>query len=237
MRTRTCGHNFYDVPPESRNGMSGKFDLAENIGYAVEEAVAWHTLGIVADSGKSIGTGTAILWRQRSLILTARHVIESSPADGISFHFRHEGTMKRSPLDELWSRPDIRYTRKVALEIRGMRCSKDTDLAALEVPREIDEQYRVKFFELGEGSVTPPSETLITMRGNPRDLAKAVAPGVLASFAMVQWARIQKRPLFEPYDPKSEFLVKFVAAEQGKHARGYSGIGNNSCGAHSAAQP
>src|SRR3989442_2581662 len=63
------------------------------------------------------------------------------------------------------------------------------------------------------------------MRGNPRDLAKAVAPGVLASFAMVQWARIQKTPLFEPCDPKSEFLVKFVAAEQGKHARGCSGAG------------
>ncbi len=117
------------------------------------------------------------------------------------------------------------YTRKVAIEIRGRYCSKDADLAALEVPRGIGEQYQVKFFELAEDLATPPPGTIVTMRGSSSDLAKAVAPGVLASFEVVQWARIQEKPLFEPFDPVSEFLLKFVAADKGIGARGFSGAG------------
>ena len=205
--------------------MCSKIDLIHNEGKAIEEAVAWHTLGIVADDGQSIGTGCAILWRKRSLILTARHVIESSPDDDIWFHFRHEGTMKRSPVQDLPSRRDVEYKPKVRIKIVGRCCSEDVDVAALEVQRSIEDEHSVRFFELAEESITPTAGTIITMRGYPSDLARVVVPGSAASFAMIQWSRIQDKPHFAPFDPALEFLTPFVAADQGKHARGFSGAG------------
>src|SRR5713226_6174556 len=92
---------------------SSEIDLINREGEAIEEAVAWHTVGIVGDDGQSIGTGTAILWRKSPLILTARHVVENSPDDDIWFYFRAEGTMKRSPIDELPNRRDVEYKPRV----------------------------------------------------------------------------------------------------------------------------
>src|SRR5437879_12523615 len=46
-----------------------------------------------------------------------------------------------------------------------------------------------------------------------------------AAFAQLQWSRIQEKPQFEPFDPSTEFLTAFVAANQGMHARGCSGAG------------
>lgn len=58
--------------------MHSKIDLINREGEAIEEAVAWHTVGIVADESQSIGTGSAVLWHEHPLIITARHVIEDS---------------------------------------------------------------------------------------------------------------------------------------------------------------
>src|SRR5262252_4729005 len=75
---------------------SKQLDLINREGEAIEEAVAWHTVGIIADEGQSIGTGSAILWRNHPLILTARHVIETSPDSDLWFHFRDACTMQLS---------------------------------------------------------------------------------------------------------------------------------------------
>jgi trypsin-like peptidase len=202
-----------------------QIDLINREGEAIEEAVAWHTVGIVADDGQSIGTGTAILWRQHSLILTARHVIEGSPDDDIWFYFRDEGTMKRSPIDELPNRRDVEYRSRVKIKIVGRCCLENADLAALEVERPTEEEHPVRFFELAQDSATPPSGTIINMRGYPFDLSRVVSPGSRAAFAMLQWSQIQETPRLHRFDPASEFLTRFVAADQGKHAPGFSGSG------------
>src|SRR5437879_122369 len=175
-------------------GMHSNIELIDREGEAIEEAVAWHTVGIVADDGQSIGTGSAILWRQRPLVLTAGHVIERSPDDDIWFYFRHEGTMKRFPIEELPNRRDVKYKAKVRIKIVGRYCSQNPDLAALEVERSIDCEHRVRLFELLEDSATPPSGTVITMRGYPSAQARVVLPGTAAAFAMLQWSRIQEQP-------------------------------------------
>jgi hypothetical protein len=205
--------------------MDRKIDLINREGEAIEEAVAWHTAGIVAEDGQSIGTGSAVLWRQHPLILTARHVIAGSPDDDIWLYFRHEGTMKRSRIDDLPNQRDVKYKTKVRVNIIGRRCSEHVDLAALEVQRSIEDEHPIRFFELVEGPVTPPSGTVITMRGYPSDLARVVAPGSAAAIAMLQWSRIHDKPPFAPFDLATEFLTPFVAANLGKHARGFSGAG------------
>jgi hypothetical protein len=103
-------------------------------------------------------------------------------------------------------------------------CDRHADLAALEVPRGIDDQFRVRFFELPESAVTPPVGTPVVMRGFPSDLAMPLGQ-VLASFAIMQWGRIQEEPVLGKFDPGSEFLVKFVLAGEGKRPHGFSGAG------------
>lgn len=196
-----------------RSGLTpSQIDLINREGEAIEEAVAWHTVGIVADDGQSIGTGSAILWRQRALILTAHHVIESSPDDDAWFYFRDEGTMKRAPIQDLPNRRDVEYRPKVRIKIAGRHSSKDVDLATLEVQKSIEGEHSVRFFELTEESVTPAPGTIITMRGYPSDLKRVVAPGTAASFPVIQWSRIQDKPHFAPFDPTTETLTRFVAA-------------------------
>src|SRR5260370_4915278 len=214
--------------PGEANGekvMYRKIDLINREGEAIEEAVAWHTVGIVAEQGQAIGTGSAILWHQRPLILTARHVVEGSPDDDIWFYFRDEGTMKRSPIDELPNRRDVEYKSRVRIKIVGRCYSEKVDLAALEVERSIEDEHLVRFFELAEDSATPPSGTIISMRGYPFDLSRVVLPGTRAAFAMLQWSLIQETPRLHCFAPASEFLTRFVAADQGKHAPGFSGAG------------
>ena len=145
--------------------MNSKIDLINREGEAIEEAVAWHTVGIVAEHGQAIGTSSAILWRQRPLILTARHIVEGSPDDDIWFYFRDEGTMKRSPIEELPKRRDVEYKPKVRTKIVGRFCAKNFDLAGLEVQRSIKDEHSVRFFNLAEDAVTPEAGTVITMRG------------------------------------------------------------------------
>lgn len=204
---------------------SSQIDLINREGEAIEEAVAWHTVGIVADDGQSIGTGTAILWRQRALILTACHVIESSPDDDIWFYFKHEGTLRRSPIHELSHQRGIKYKSKVRIAIVARRSTEDVDLAALEVQKSIEHEHSVRFFQLTEDAATPSAGTIVTMRGYPSGQARAVGLSSAAAFAMLQWSRIQEKPRFEPFDPTAEFLTPFAAAKQGMHARGFSGAG------------
>lgn len=209
-----------------RSGLTpAQVALLNREGEAIEEAVAWHTVGIVADKGQSIGTGSAILWRNHPLILTARHVIETSPDNDLWFHFRDPGTMKRAPIEELPNYRDVRYKHKTRISIVRRCSSANVDLAALEVHQSVENEHSVQFFALPEESVTPAPGTIITMRGYPSDLKRIVVPGIAASFAMIQWSRIQDRPHFERFDPALEFLTKFVAADKGKRAYGYSGAG------------
>jgi hypothetical protein len=177
------------------------------------------------NESKSIGTGSAIFWRGHPLILTANHVAKDSPNDGIYFHFRHQGTMIFAPLDELHSHPDMKYKRKVKIEIDRRYTSEDLDLAVLEVKESISADHPVKFFALPEDAVTPPAGTIIMMHGYPSDLAQTVAPQTAASYAMIQWSRIEKNPTFEPFNPETEFVAKFRTKDIDIHARGYSGAG------------
>jgi len=41
------------------------YGLKDTVMDAVEEAIYWHTVAIVEKSGKTIGTATAVRWRDR----------------------------------------------------------------------------------------------------------------------------------------------------------------------------
>jgi hypothetical protein len=131
--------------------------------------------------------------------------------------------MKVAPLDKLHSHPEMKYTRKVKIDIGHRYASEDLDLAALEVQESISKEHLIQFFLLTEDSSTPPAGTIIMIHGYPSDLAKTVAPRTAASYAMIQWSRIEKNPKFKPFNPETEFVTKFRVNDL--HARGFSGAG------------
>lgn len=204
-------------------GEPGWRKLVDTEGNAIQEAVAWHTVCLVVDKSQSIGTGSAILWRGRPLILTANHVIKDSRNDDIYFHFRHEGTMMVAPLDEFRSHPKMKYKKKVKIEIGRRHASEDLDLAVMEVQGSISADHPVQFFAIPEDAVTPSAGTIVVVEGNPADLKKTVVPGIAASYKIIDWSRIKKNPNFEPFNPETEFVTKFRAKDI--HARGFSGAG------------
>lgn len=206
-----------------RPGEPGWRNLIDLEGKAIQEAVAWHTVSLIVNNSESIGTGSAIFWHGHPLILTANHVIKDSPNDDIYFHFRHEGTMKVAPLDKLHSHPDMKYKRKVKIEIGRRYASEDLDLAVLEVQESISADHLLQFFAVPEDAVAPPAGTIVMTQGNPSDLKKTVAPGTAASYALIEWSRIEKNPKFEPFNPETEFVTKFRVSDL--HARGFSGAG------------
>src|SRR5882762_5523446 len=101
-------YNPFRMKTETKVIPQSQRDLINNEGIAIQETVAWHTVSLITDKGKSIGTGSAILWGERPLILTANHVVKDSPDDDIWFHFRHDDTMKWAPLNDLHSHPDMK---------------------------------------------------------------------------------------------------------------------------------
>ena len=103
---------------------------------AIEEFVCWHmcAVGVRSTRGQpEVGTATAIRWKQRTFLLSADHVVNDTPNEGLEFAFRPPGTLERS----IWwqSAPPRapKYLRARRIEIiQRYRSTKD-DLTALEV--------------------------------------------------------------------------------------------------------
>jgi len=201
-------------------------NIGKNAADAMEEAIAWHTVCIISEDGKSIGTGSLIRWRGRKLILTARHVVQDSTNEGLRFHFRPEGTMKRAPLGEVHGHPELRYRQKVKIEIVARHAASSVDLAALELADVLPSRQPARFFDLDVDATAPGAGTVLAFRGYPSDMADEVHPGALASFAVMDWGQIERPHDLDRFDPAAEFLVKFSQAEGGIHARGFSGTGS-----------
>lgn len=79
----------------------------------IEEAVAWHTVGIVSNNGRNIGAGAAVSWRGRPFILTADHVLsDHEPRNDLWFFFRVGRTLERAEREELHRRPMLEVAER-----------------------------------------------------------------------------------------------------------------------------
>lgn len=55
--------------PPPRKSVS--LEAQKNAMEGIEEALYWHTVGVVADSGRTLGTATAIRWKTNTLTVAA----------------------------------------------------------------------------------------------------------------------------------------------------------------------
>src|SRR5262249_41373433 len=110
--------------------VSDESEKLNRAGDAIEEAIAWHTVGIVPKNRPEIGTGTAIAWSGRNLIVTAKNVVSSVSASDLWFLFR--------PPDRL-TRGDPRRTQlterdflpRQSLPVRDIWRADDEDFAVI----------------------------------------------------------------------------------------------------------
>src|SRR5437660_108645 len=98
---------------------------------AIEEAIAWHTVGIVPGNRPDIGTGTALAWNSRNLIVTAKHVVKGLSVSDLWFLFRPPDKLTRKEARQ------IRLTKedlmpRGALRIRELWLADHEDFAVIE---------------------------------------------------------------------------------------------------------
>src|SRR5438874_1257473 len=115
------------------------YGLKDNVMDALEEAAYWHTVAIIEKSGRTIGTATAIRWRDRAFLITAQHVTRRTSKEELRFFFRPPGTLERTN----WRTPPvgpIKLASPFRLNIIGKYEDPRTDLAALELIPRLDKE-------------------------------------------------------------------------------------------------
>jgi hypothetical protein len=207
----------------SNPGQGNDWYLKKHAGEGIDEAVAWHTVGIISDQGRSIGTGSAILWGGAHLLLTAYHVIKDNKPQDLWCLFRPDGTLRRtdSPEDVVVTDTELRARQKA--EFEDLEFDEDLDLAALKVP-DLSSQFTVHFHELDPGSKTPPIDTTVSLMGFPSDLARRVTEDAWGVFRSVEVTQIGPPVELERFDPSRCFLINYPSADR-MHPRGFSGAG------------
>lgn len=58
--------------------MRREFEMHTEAAYGMDEALAWHTMRIICDELRGVGTGTAMIFAGRHFILTAAHVLKDT---------------------------------------------------------------------------------------------------------------------------------------------------------------
>lgn len=202
------------------------FDVTKNAMEGIEEALYWHTVGVVTDRGNGIGTAVAVRWNHHCIFLTADHVIRSTPVKDLRFFFRPSGTLVRA--DSKPATKPIRLEPCQPIEIFDCFQNKAADIAALIVSPILEKQFNVRFHDLQDRPKLPtPIPSSVAAIGFPGDSREDLTPNMAALMAAPLWGNIERGEGWRPDDfkPRSQLLLKFLPADQGRHPGGFSGAG------------
>jgi hypothetical protein len=195
---------------------------------AAEEAIASHSVGIIAHAGKAPGSGTLLRWRGRTIILTAWHVVEGSDRGAIRFLLRPAGTLTRQYLED--KRPAAgaaEYQLSKNLPIGRIASSSEEDVAFLEIlgaPPEPDSAVSLYAVGPNEVSLMDAGRTVAFM-GYPVALAQTVVPGQSALSPMFQFLRVCTDPGgLSTFDGTRHFLMDYHLGSD-VNPYGFSGAG------------
>jgi hypothetical protein len=206
--------------------MRSNLDLTNQAADGIEEAVAWHTVGIVADQPRGVGTGIGVLWHGRPLILTAWHVIKDNPLKDLWFFFRAEGTLRREFPEEAARQGKLRLIPRSRIEIQNHHYDQSIDIAALEVRANLDRSRNLRFYEFDESTVTPAIGTTVVMMGYPYDITRPINKETRVVFPSTQWSRrVRRKGALSNFNSRRSFIVDYPSATIDRHPGGFSGCG------------
>ncbi len=208
---KRCPKTRFSTPSEPAS-----FDLQKHAAEAIVENIYAHTLGLVA-----------IRWNGRALFVTADHVIKDVDDSQILFAPRPPVPLKLDDgpqeamggqMHRLENLPIIRRYRR-----------EDIDIAALEVPLAIEEQTPLfRFYDLSDSSKLPPKmPEHVTMIGFPSDALQQPASGVwtFSGHLLIAQPRRYTGQRLKKFLPRSNFLLGFPPAADGRDPHGFSGAG------------
>jgi len=214
----------------------GKIGIIEDHGgEAIEEAIAYSTIGIASEDGTTLGTGVAIRYKEYNLIVTARHVLESVDLDTSWLFPPSHAPLVRAAKKDL---PEL-LARRNRIKIPSTQIliskSADDDLAVLFVDASCLTRQNVRFHELDDTRNTPEPGVNIVIMGYPGEIAVSPREGP-ASFEgyeillNVEWRFVVKPVIgLSGFNPTKHFLVDFSEDTHAKglvaHPAGMSGSG------------
>jgi hypothetical protein len=203
------------------------YGLKDNVMDALEEAAYWHTVAIIEKSGKTIGTATAIRWRDRTFLITAQHVIRKTGNQELRFFFRPPGTLERTKWRTAPVGP-IKLASPFRLNIIGRYEDPRADLAALELIPRLESEQNIRFYELPNEAKTPrPRPQDVWAIGFPEDSVEKIAKAAYAFASSPLWAKVVKtpRPAPDGFNRRKHMLFDFQPAHDGRKPQGFSGSG------------
>src|SRR5262249_1056049 len=192
-----------------------EYQQEEHVLYAVEEQIAWHTVGVVHGSGnekwQGIATGCAIHWNGHFLILTADHVVRDTDPKDLRFFFRAPGTLDRAQREEILQAKGVATNQLLPfgkIQIGNVIQSRKFDLAAIPVNPRIEDRKLIQFFKLASGGNTPIQGSPLVIMGFPFDISRLTTNDERVVFSSFEWTevgRIQTN-LDSKFDPDHHFL-------------------------------
>jgi hypothetical protein len=201
---------------------------------ALQQVIAEHTVIILMNKRRQVGTGTLVTVGSKKVILTAYHNVEGTPADDLQFGFKHEGNAQVvATVNELSTKArEIQPNPLYSLRFDGeVTYDEKHDIAALildsrEVPRGMATFYRapqIKPFPIPDGKS-------VLIFGFPVDFSTIVGPRTKLVGATPDHLRYDSTLNYEKflpsaYDPENEFLLRYLSIDDGLRPHGYSGAG------------
>jgi hypothetical protein len=201
---------------------------------AFEHCISRYAVGLAFESsGPHLDTAsaTAILWRGRKLLVTARHVFpEGSESAGVTLLLPSSRPLSRGKKVEVFPplEPNcIVQLRNVAL----VRCDsrEALDLAYFEVDDTIWPNSDLQFYDLPSIAHAPPSGAGCILSGFPADVSDLIAEREWIAKLINRRSKIctpdDSDRFLKGYDSSSHFLMRFRKADIGVRAEGFSGGG------------
>ena len=192
---------------------------------AVEEAVYSHTVGIVPKEGSTIGSGVAISWGARQLILTAEHVIRKIPQDALRFFVRPAAPLQQRQPDG--SRQASMTGASIELEVESIVKIEERDLAVVELSKRVKLPPMLDFFSLSQHPPTLPTRGSLFVFGFASQAGLDTSAGRTAGIAS-EWTRVVNREdtlTLRHFDPRTYFLVEWDLGRHRLHPGGLAGSG------------
>jgi len=203
------------------------FDLQKHAAEAVVENIYAHTVGLAGYPPVFLGSAVAIRWKGHALVVTADHVIKGVDDSQLLFAPRPPVPLKLN--DEPQEAMGGRMHRLEKLPVIRRYRHEEKDIAALEVPLELEEQRPLfRFYDLSESSKLPPKmPENATMIGFPGDALEQPAPGVwtFSAHLLIAQPQRRRRQILNKFLPRSNFLLTFPPASNARAPYGFSGTG------------
>ena len=181
---------------------------------------------------EGIGTGGAYRWRNKHIILTAKHVLEDAAESDVAF-------LPRTGTSLGWERPGefTGMSERIGGSVEKIVYCLWEDLAAIVLSDKCISQLNVEFCELpnrfsSDTSLSTNGAVLVI--GFPFDKVFEVSRIRTSGHTTISlgcpcesfWGEIvrdQERALGSGYDPECHLLIRFEPASLGRRPHGYSG--------------